>query len=131
MNNTSSCPAGRVLVVDDEPSLCRLLVRCLRGRHQVQAVEDGAEAIRLLCADPGFDLILCDLMMPIGGDEVFRQVTAAHPELASRFVFLSGATFAPEARGFLDGLPNLRLDKPFDINELMSLVDQLVAERGC
>lgn len=120
-------PAGRVLVVDDEPSLCRLLVRCLRGRHQVQALSDGAAAIEHLLADPHYDVILCDVMMPVGGDVVFRSVTAAHPQLADRFVFLSGATFAPEARAFLDALPNLRIDKPFDIDEILELVQQLVS----
>lgn len=129
MHETPLNPAGRVLVVDDEPSLCRLLVRCLRSRYDVRAVEDGAEAIRVLCADPGYDLILCDVMMPVGADIVFERVTSVHPDLAGRFVFLSGATFAPEARTFLDALPNLRLDKPFDINELLSLVEQLVSER--
>jgi CheY-like chemotaxis protein len=120
---------GRVLIIDDEPSLCRLLLRCLRGRHEVQAVSGGAEAIAHLLQDPHYDVILCDVMMPVGGETVYRTVTAAHPELKGRFIFLSGATFAPEARSFLDGLPNLRLDKPFDINELVALVQQIVAEQ--
>lgn len=122
--------SGRVLVIDDEPSLCRLLVRCLRGRHQVTSVDDGNEAIRLLCHDPGYDVILCDVMMPVGGDVVYRHVTAAHPELASRFIFLSGAAFAPEARAFLDKLPNLRIDKPFEINDLLDLVQELINEHA-
>lgn len=121
---------GRVLVIDDEPSLCRLLVRCLRSRHEVHAVEGGAEAIEHLGRDPHYDVILCDVMMPVGAEEVFRSVTAARPELAERFVFLSGAAFAPEARAFLDGLPNLRLDKPFDVGDLTRLVQQLVSERA-
>ncbi len=120
---------GRVLIIDDEPSLCRLLLRCLRGHHQVRAVDDGTEAIALLRDDPDFDVILCDVMMPVGGDVVYRSVSAIHPQLAGRFVFLSGAAFAPEARMFLDSLPNLRIDKPFDINELIALVQQLVNER--
>jgi CheY-like chemotaxis protein len=121
--------SGHVLVIDDEPSLCRLLLRCLRGRHHVSAVADGTEAIELLRKNPHFDVILCDVMMPVGGDVVYRSVIAVHPQLAGRFVFLSGATFAPEARMFLDSLPNLRIDKPFDINELITLVQQLVDER--
>jgi two-component system, cell cycle sensor histidine kinase and response regulator CckA len=122
--------SGRVLVIDDEPSLCRLLVRCLRSRHEVHAVEGGAEAIEHLGRDANYDVILCDVMMPVGGEIVFRSVTVEHPELADRFVFLSGAAFAPEARAFLDGLPNLRLDKPFDVADLLRLVQQLIAERA-
>jgi two-component system, cell cycle sensor histidine kinase and response regulator CckA len=122
--------SGRVLVIDDEPSLCRLLVRCLRARHEVQAVEGGELAIELLERDPDYDVILCDVMMPVSGETVFRSATAAHPELADRFVFLSGAAFAPEARAFLDGLPNLRLDKPFDVADLLRLVQELIEERA-
>lgn len=125
----ASCPRGRVLVIDDEPSLCRVLVRGLRGRHEVTAVPGGQEAIDLLRKDPGFDVILCDVMMPVGGDAVYRVISGVHPDLAGRFVFLSGAAFAPEARALLDRLPNLRIDKPFDMNELIRLVQELVDER--
>ncbi|MCS6913239.1 MAG: response regulator [Myxococcota bacterium] len=128
--STAHSVSGRVLIIDDEPSLCRLLMRCLRQRHEVCAVSGGEEAIRLLLADPHYDVILCDVMMPVGAEEVYRTVTSIHPNLAERFVFLSGAAFAPEARAFLDGLPNLRIDKPFDVNELVHLVGELVEERS-
>lgn len=105
-------------------------MRCLRRRHEVCAVSGGEEAIQLLSTDPHYDVILCDVMMPVGAEAVYRTVTSIHPILAERFVFLSGAAFAPEARAFLDGLPNLRIDKPFDVNELVNLVGELVEKRS-
>lgn len=83
-----------------------------------------------LLADPGYDVILCDVMMPVGGDVVYRAVSAQHPALAERFVFLSGAAFAPETQAFLESLPNLRLDKPFDIEAILQAVETVLARAG-
>ena len=43
-----------------------------------------------------------------------------------RIVFLTGADFDPEVRGFLDDVPNPCLEKPFDFSSLMALVHELV-----
>ena len=118
----------RVLIIDDEPLLRRLLRRCLRDGYRLTDCADGAEAIVCLQEDPDFDVILCDVMMPVGAQAVYQAVTAQHPALASRFVFLSGAAFASDALEFLESLPNRRLDKPFDIEAVRDLVREVAAE---
>jgi len=58
-------PAQRILVVDDEPILVRLLVRVLRSHgYDVRGAADGREALALLDEAPA-DLVLSDVRMPV------------------------------------------------------------------
>jgi signal transduction histidine kinase len=117
---------GRVLVVDDEPMILRAVHRILSVDHDVLIVDHAAEALDRINAGERFDVILCDLMMPrITGMELHARIFAADPAQADRMVFLTGGAFTAEARGFLDAVVNLRIEKPFDPARLR----ELVAER--
>ncbi len=119
---------GRVLLVDDEEAVLRVVARTLGGEHEVVAVSDPRLAVaRLLDARESFDVVICDLMMPhLSGMELYRRTLAARPEIAARFVFVSAGGAQAEPASFLAEVPNPRLDKPFDTHELRSLVRQLV-----
>src|SRR5947209_13049942 len=55
---------GRLLVVDDDPTVRQLLVAALtEAGHSVAAAEDGGRAIDIFRADP-CDVVITDLMMP-------------------------------------------------------------------
>lgn len=54
----------RILVAEDDPDLRLMLQRMLAPLGQVVTVTDGAQALETLQADPDFDLIVTDLMMP-------------------------------------------------------------------
>jgi len=72
---SSSHSPPRVLIVDDEPSLRRSLVRLLRSRGMVVfTATDGADAIRWMEEEVA-DVALVDLMMPhVGGLELLQHV---------------------------------------------------------
>lgn len=113
---------ARVVVVDDEPLVGRSIRRALRG-HEVQVFSNGQEAIERLCSGEPFDLVLCDLMMPdVSGMEVFGKVSARRPDLASRFVFMTGGAFTARAREFLKETSVPCLEKPFELNQIRELV---------
>lgn len=121
-SSASSRPA-QVLVVDDEELVGRSIRRALRA-HDVQVVTRGRDAIRLLCASPApeFDIVFCDLMMPeVSGMDVFSEVSREAPEMAKRFVFMTGGAFTPRARRFLESLPNRCMEKPFDLGLVRTL----------
>ena len=68
----------RILVVEDEENL-RHMLRVLLGKqgYQTEAAADGAEALRILAADP-FDFILCDIKMPVmDGPTLLKNVAAS------------------------------------------------------
>ena len=119
---------GRVLVVDDEPLVGRALVRMLSAHHDVVARTSGESALELLRADRGFDVVLCDLMMPgMTGMQLHDLLAATAPDVAARMVFLTGGAFTDAAREFLDRVANPRLEKPVDGASLREIVARAVA----
>lgn len=109
----------RILVVDDEPRMGKAMERLLSQRYRVAVVASARAALELLAADPAFDGMLCDLMMPeMDGMELFETLRRSHPDLASRMVFMTGGAYTERARAFLDRIPQRRLDKPFRPEEL-------------
>ena len=66
---------ARVLVIDDEPDVVRLIVKVLSGRgHVVQIARDGASALVRVKHEPP-DVILLDSDLPkIDGAEVCRRI---------------------------------------------------------
>jgi len=120
----TATPGARacVVVIDDEPLVGRSIRRALRG-HEVQVFTRGDEAIERLCSDEPFDVVFCDLMMPeMSGMEVFDRVSERCPDIASRFVFMTGGAFTPQAREFLKQTPLVCLEKPFELRQIRDLV---------
>jgi PAS domain S-box-containing protein len=118
---------GRVLVVDDEPLVGRAVTRVLGPRHEVVAVTSARDALSRLEADSGFDVVLCDLMMPeMTGMDLHAELSRRAPALARRMVFLTGGAFTARAREFLDGVHNPRVEKPFDPEGLRGLVTSIL-----
>jgi PAS domain S-box-containing protein len=121
---------SRILVVDDDEMVHRTMRRLLRD-HDLVYAGSGQDALALLARGERFDLVLCDLMMPImTGVELHQQLQALHPELARRVVFMTGsALVTSKVEDFLRAIPNLRLDKPFGMSELQSVIVQMLGDR--
>ncbi len=116
-------PRARILIIDDEPILTRTLTRALAADHDVVAHNHGHAALELLAQGAEFDVILCDLMMPdLSGMAVYTSAIEARPELASRFVFMTGGVFAESARTFLASGPFTVLEKPIDLPAMRTLI---------
>lgn len=112
----------RILIVDDEPDICRTLKRMLGAEHDVMVSASGREALRLLSEGSSFDLILCDLMMPdTTGMDVYDEIARAHPGVERRIVFMTGGTFTARSRDFQQEITNLCLEKPIGMQQLREL----------
>jgi CheY-like chemotaxis protein len=72
----------RILLVEDESLLRRLIAQYLRGEgYEIIEAEDGREAIDRFSAYSPFDLVLLDLNLPIlSGVDVCRAIKEARPE---------------------------------------------------
>jgi nitrogen-specific signal transduction histidine kinase/CheY-like chemotaxis protein len=129
----AAAPGGRLLIIDDEPSVRSSLRRYFerRGWRVEEAAEGTAGLAKLLATRPGnlFDLVICDLRMPgLSGKEVHQWLSSARPELLNRLVFASGDTASPETAAFLNSIPCPVLEKPFELAELAAVVSRVCGD---
>jgi two-component system, NtrC family, response regulator AtoC len=122
-----SQPRERILILDDEPGMCRLLTAVLGDAgFRVTAFGDPQAALAAFERQP-FDLVISDVSMPrVGGLDVLRRVKAKDPDAAVILITAYGTTkSAVEAikLGTNDFIP-----KPFR-NEEMRLAVEAVLER--
>ena len=126
----AAAPRGRVLVVDDEPMVGRAVARILRHQHDVEVVSSARDALARLRADPSYDVILCDVMMPeLTGIDVYRRRSAMAPPFDHRMVFLTGGAFTPRAHALAGTIRDEQVDEPFVATTLQETVDHLVSGR--
>ncbi|BCS31833.1 hypothetical protein TBR22_A10350 [Luteitalea sp. TBR-22] len=116
---------ARILLVEDETALRRLLVQVLeRQGFTVQPAADGAEALHLWKARPEpFDLVVSDMIMPGGlsGAELLALIGRDDPTM--RMLLISGYGASVEGTG-----PML-LQKPFTVEAFTDAVDQVLRQR--
>ncbi|MFZ5482130.1 MAG: sigma-54-dependent transcriptional regulator [Myxococcota bacterium] len=114
---------SRVLVVDDEPSIRKVLQAHLaRDGHHVDCAADGAEAVERLAGEP-WDLVITDLKMPgVGGLELLAHVRANFPGLPLIIITAHG-TVDSAVEALKLGAQDY-ITKPFDLAELRAAVDK-------
>jgi PAS domain S-box-containing protein len=118
----------RVLVVDDEDSIRRSLLRFLSLRgHQVDVAAEGAEAIALIDRqehDPPYDVVLSDLRMPgLGGDQLLQHLRGRSGQMDRRVVFMTGDTAGVDASRILKAARTPVLVKPVPPEYLVAVVE--------
>jgi DNA-binding response OmpR family regulator len=115
----------RILVVDDEPSICLALKMALtRAGYDVVAVHSGEDAQKRIMTEH-FDVLIADLRMKeMRGDVVYYVALGAQPHLRTSTVFLTGdITDAAERLIAATSCPLLR--KPYDLAEVLAAVRRL------
>lgn len=108
----------RVLIVEDEPQLLRALAINLRARrYDVDAVADGAGALRAAAATPP-DLVVLDLGLPdMDGVEVVHGLRGW---TRVPIIILSARDTQDDKVDALDAGADDYLTKPFGMNELLA-----------
>ena len=123
---------GRILVVDDEEAVVRMICETLAGDgHVAEPVRDGNEALDRLRREE-FDLVVADLRMPgMGGASLCEEMERMRPGIASRILLTTGDTMSREPEALARSRGIAILMKPFDLDELRRAVrSRLRAARG-
>ncbi len=124
-------PRRRILVIDDEPSIGEVIHDGLEDEHDVTYCDNGVQAEKVLRENPHFDLILCDLTMPIlDGMELFNRIRISSPHLVEKFVFMTGGAVTPAACAFLEAVQDRVLYKPFTLSMVRSIVEKIESHSG-
>ncbi len=118
----------RVLVLDDEPSIRRFLAKALaQAGFDAVLTEAGPEALDAIRGE-SFDAVLCDHRMAgMSGTDVYQAAAAIRPELATRFVFMSGDVLNPELKAFAEQHGVTLLAKPFELETVRRTVLDVTA----
>ncbi len=123
---------GRVLIVDDDAAVGRTLRLALEDDHEITVVGGGKEALGVLRTGEhgtGYDAVLCDLLMPgMTGGELFSIVREELPELARRFIFMSGGYFAGDEAPSTGSQPVL--EKPFNLEQVRAVLRDVVGRKS-
>lgn len=117
----------RVLVVEDEPTVARLISDVLRDEGlTVEVLLDGRAALDR--AHEAFDLVICDMKMPgLDGQNFYKSLARMGSPLRDRFLFVTGDVIGPQTRAFLQQHELPHLSKPFRVEELTEKVRAVLA----
>lgn len=125
MNDPSKAVATPILLIEDEPSVTAFVRAALERRgYSVVPAASGAEGLQRL-AEASFSGVISDIRMPgeVNGAEVHDWIRAHRPELQSRVILISGDTANSKTQALLAGSGIPCIEKPFRVQQLISLVE--------
>jgi CheY-like chemotaxis protein len=119
--------AQRVLLLEDRDDFQEVLREHLVSRSfEVTSVSSGVEGLREITKG-AFDLIICDMMMPqMGGEMFYWAVTRLRPAAAQRVIFFTGHQSNPAIEFFFKRVKATVLIKPFELSALDSAISDVL-----
>lgn len=120
-----------ILLVDDDEALADTLKRLLESRNYlVTTAVNGADALHEVL-EFDFDVIICDMLMPkMPGDMFYLAVKKTKPQLASRFLFITGNADNAKVEAFLKSIDALVIFKPVLTEELVRGISLVLKRNG-
>jgi CheY-like chemotaxis protein len=117
----------RILLLEDRKDFRDVLRDHLAFRlFQVTSVPSGVEGVREI-RNGAFDIIICDMMMPgMGGEMFYWAVTRMRPATAQRFIFFTGHRNNPAIEFFFKRVNATVLIKPFKLSALDSTISDIL-----
>jgi DNA-binding NtrC family response regulator len=117
----------RVLVVEDRPSVLKLMATILEVGYQVTTASDGATALSLVRSTP-FDVVLTDIRMPqASGFDVLREVQHHAPH--TRVVMMTAYANVPDAVAAMRLGAFDYVAKPLDADEIALVMARAAGHR--
>ena len=110
---------NRVLVLEDEPTVARLIADVLEDEGlRVDVLHDPREALDRTARED-YALAICDMKMPeLDGEHFYQALAHAQNPLRERFLFVTGDVLAAHTRDFLERNHLPHVAKPFRVEEL-------------
>ena len=115
-------------MIDDEEFIASSIARILRRQHDVVGSTNGKLALARFDAGERFDVVFCDMIMPgMSGPDFHAALLERFPDQAERIVFLTGDAFTSSVTEFLAKVGNFHLEKPFETDALLTVVNARVS----
>jgi two-component system NtrC family sensor kinase len=121
----------KALVVDDEESNAALVRRVLAGAgYDTESTTLSRRAL-VMMERTAYDAVICDVKMPeLSGQQLYGRVCQIRPEMARRFIFITGDIDGQDTREFLDETRCSYFMKPFNLERLTTAVDMMTGSRS-
>lgn len=115
----------KVLLLEDRHDFRQVLHEYLTSRsYEVTSVHSGIQGLRKIM-QARFDLIICDMLMPkMGGEMFYWAVTRVRPATRQRFIFFTGHKNNPSIDFFFRRIGATVLFKPFKLSALDSAIGE-------
>ena len=121
----SQAGSKRVLIVEDNISVARMLEALAMDEVQVVIARDGEEGLAHIQGGH-FDLIVSDVEMPkMNGVDMYKQAIEVDPSIKSRFIFFTG-TEDPEHLSFVRSINTLMLPKPSPVKVICDIMNDVL-----
>jgi DNA-binding response OmpR family regulator len=116
---------GRILVVDDEPSICRALtIAFSRAGYEAASAHSGEAAHEMLRAEH-YDVLVLDLRIPdVRGDVLFHLAVSLQAHLLRQTLFITGDV-TDRAQALIDDCQCPLVRKPFKLEDVLAAVAAL------
>jgi CheY-like chemotaxis protein len=122
--------APRILIVDDDASCRRLLLRLLEPHYRVSEASTAEKALDMLISGAQYDVVLCDMSMDgWSGGDLYRRLERRGNDHTSRFVLLTGEDVKKRFPQLAFELGHRVLQKPVDPNLLLTVLTRVVSSR--
>ena len=114
---------NRVLVLEDEPTVARLIADVLEDEGlRVDVLYDPREALDRTARED-YALAICDMKMPeLDGEQFYQALARDKNPLRERFLFVTGDVLAAHTRDFLERNHLPHVAKPFRVEELTAKI---------
>ena len=121
----------KALVVDDEESNAALVRRVLAAAgYDVESTTLSRRAL-VMIERSAYDAVIADVKMPeLSGQELYGRACQIRPEMARRFIFITGDIDGEDTREFLEQSRCSYFMKPFNLERLTAAVDLLTGSRS-
>ena len=125
----SGVSRAKILVVEDEPMVQRLLTEILSQEGHESAITDNGEDAMARLGSEDYDVILLDIKLPgISGIELYKQLQKKAKPSARRVIFITGDTMSRDTMAFLSKTRAPYVTKPFNAEQLIKDINGILAQ---
>jgi two-component system response regulator MtrA len=130
MDTTATTPKPKVLIIDDDPSLRRLVqVVFDRDGFDTFLANEGSEGVRLALMNPP-NIIILDIMMEgLHGFEVCKMLRANSSLRQTAIIIISGKSYKPDIDKAMELGADSYVVKPFSPKDLLEIAVKHMKER--
>ena len=119
----SNAGVMRILVVEDEATICELCLRTLVNEGFEVDIASNGQLAQDMMGGEDYDLCLIDIKMSVmNGKQLYQCIKDRYPKLIKRVIFASGDVVNNDTQHFLEQSGRPFLSKPFTPEELITAV---------